>query len=63
MPFINSAGSTLLTLIGPFVDGIPEIVTPSGNVIMDASAADTDVGDEILLEDNNKVNLEHATQT
>jgi hypothetical protein len=59
---INSAGTTIITLIGPFVDALPEIVTPSGNVIMDASAAGTDVGDEILLESGSKVNLEHAAQ-
>ena len=59
----KSDGTALKTLVGPFVDALPEITTPSGNVIMDASAADTDIGDEILLESGSKVNLEHATQT
>tara|TARA_Y100000361_G_scaffold85860_1_gene76295 strand:- start:130 stop:561 length:432 start_codon:yes stop_codon:yes gene_type:complete len=59
----KSDGTALKTLVGPFVDALPEITTPSGNVIMDASAADTDIGDEILLESGDKVNLEHETQT
>jgi len=59
----KSDGTALKTLTGPFVDATPELTTPSGNVIMDASAADTDIGDEILLESGGKVNLEHETQT